>query len=57
MSILIKGMDMPETCGRCWFRINVANMCLINLRKLGPENIFFRPNECPLVDVEEERNE
>lgn len=57
MSLLIKGMDMPENCASCPFGITGAERCLINLSKLGRENNFYRPNECPLVEIEEERNE
>lgn len=55
MSILIKGMKMPNNCATCVFGITGVSRCLINLSKLGRENNFFRPNKCPLVEIEEEQ--
>ena len=55
MSILIKGMGMPESCEDCSAQIidptGGASGCAVNhsiiLRKRGEE----RPAECPLVEV------
>ena len=56
MSILIKGMKMPENCASCPFGITGVERCLIYYLKLKPENNFYRPNECPLVEIEEEKH-
>lgn len=55
MSILIKGMGMPESCEDCSAQIidptGGASGCAVNhsiiLRKRGER----RPTECPLVEV------
>lgn len=55
MSILIKGMEMPESCEDCSAQIidptGGASGCAVNhsiiLRKRGER----RPTECPLVEV------
>lgn len=61
MSILIKGMGMPESCEDCSAQIidptGGASGCAVNhsiiLRKRGER----RPAECPLVDFPLERGE
>ena len=51
MSILIKGMDMPKSCGECFFYDNGG--CFVTvyivLRKRGKD----KPEWCPLVEVED----
>lgn len=55
MSVLIKGMGMPESCEDCSAQIidptGGASGCAVNhsiiLRKRGER----RPTECPLVEV------
>ena len=52
MSILIKGMDMPENCGRChlWEAANFGAHCLAT-----EEPIVFsydaRSSNCPLIEI------
>ena len=46
MSILIKGMEMPKSCGRCMFsRRNIHNIdwCVLTEKDL--------PCDCPLVPI------
>ena len=58
MSIFIKGMDMPENCGKCRF----AGVCVVHSVEEWPdlESIMFnevigvegkRDPDCPLVEV------
>ena len=55
MSVLIKGMEMPECCGKCW-AINVYGdypICLITGETRG-YNFRIRErrmDKCPLVEV------
>ena len=44
MSILIKGMEMPERCGACLMRVGGCKQ-RIYMEK--------RPKNCPLVEVNE----
>lgn len=57
MSILIKGMEMPENCEACWNCDKNFNngdtlitdwMCLLKMRFVNARN---RPDWCPLVPV------
>lgn len=66
MSVLIKGMDMPDCCGHCRFKWNGDSTCYC-LAQVGDErhrNIHIikgsegdlhnkREDSCPLVEVEE----
>lgn len=51
MSILIKGMEMPKDCTRCFFRD--GPWCSAKMRMpVGYESIHdIRNEDCPLVDV------
>ena len=51
MAIMIKGMEIPETCCDCNF--NIAGWCVADL---ASERIEFpgRPDWCPLVEVQED---
>ena len=42
MSVLIKGMDMPERCGQCFLRVGNCK-----------QRIYMeqRPKGCPLVEI------
>lgn len=46
MSILIKGMKMPKSCGECIF--DVRGACLINLNT-KPKNKLT--HSCPLIEL------
>lgn len=46
MSILIKGMEMPENCGECRFDLGQSGcFCCITQRPVEP---IDRPEWCPL---------
>lgn len=48
MSVLVKGMKIPENC--CGCHLESHNMCLIN--KADAEDWFEeRPETCPLVEL------
>lgn len=51
MSILIKGMEMPKTCGECEAR-HLAK-CGVTLQwLLGPEDYYkTKKEDCPLVEI------
>ena len=54
MSILIKGMEMPNRCFECIFLATVPNFfCLAGKRDLCAEHgiNISRPDWCPLVEV------
>ena len=42
MSILIKGMDMPHNCGKCWIPCTV---------EFQDRNYLSRPKCCPCCEV------
>ncbi len=44
MSVLIKGMKMPERCGQCFLRVGNCKHRIYMER---------RPKDCPLVEVKE----
>lgn len=46
MSVLVKGMKMPETCNECY--LHEKNVCPI-LRCIVEG--YYRPSICPLVEV------
>lgn len=55
MSILIKGMEMPENCEECLFyEVDVENGCWLKkyfcVRRYGID----RPSWCPLVEIQED---
>ena len=44
MSVLIKGMEIPERCGQCFLRVVNCKQRMYMER---------RPKDCPLVEVKE----
>lgn len=53
MSILIKGMDLPEKCGLCKiFRPEHPMRCAITGTAPGAPYGMPRPEWCPLVEVD-----
>ena len=44
MSVLIRGMEMPERCGQCFLRVGNCKQRVYMER---------RPKDCPLVEVKE----
>lgn len=48
MSVLIKGMKMPENCCICWFSSH--DMCLV-CGKDADDWLEERPGYCPLIEV------
>lgn len=62
MSVLIKGMDMPETCEECYFRnwYILGNMYVCDCPAGEGANIsreieaHCRHPDCPLSDAEKE---
>lgn len=57
MSILVRGMEMPESCSRCVFRhltLREYSFCMaggIDIEGINEKK--ERPAACPLVEVEE----
>ena len=49
MSILIKGMDMPESCYECAYSIERVGICSIT--QGGCEWGHNRPPHCPLIEI------
>ena len=45
VSVLIKGMEMPERCGQCFLRVGNCKQRIYMER---------RPKGCPLVEVKEQ---
>lgn len=56
MSILIRGMEMPEKCNECWFADNEDDMCLAAKGEYLDWTCRYgttgRPSWCPLIDAE-----
>ena len=53
MSILIKGMEMPQDCWHCEFcktTMEKVDFCAIN-RKQYNWGLKERPSDCPLIEV------
>lgn len=48
MSVLIKGMEMPKTCGKC----QIKNAIECNRWKLVRSVVLDRHKDCPLVTVQ-----
>ncbi len=48
MSVLVKGVDMPENCCICWFSSH--DMCLV-CGKDADDWLEERPEYCPLVEI------
>jgi hypothetical protein len=50
MSVLIKGMEMPESCENCWFNFNLFfSRCGLTHNKL--KYIGDKNDDCPLVEI------
>ena len=49
MSILIKGMDMPEHCYECLLR--QGNCCLLLYEAIPPTVPLTRLDDCPLIEI------
>lgn len=49
MSVLIKGMEMPESCYECAYSIERVGICSIT--QGGCEWGHNRPPHCPLVEL------
>lgn len=51
MSVIVKGMEMPNTCGECHFLHNEGfyEWCCLT----GSDDYFYdsRPYSCPLVNI------
>lgn len=55
MSILVRGMDLPTSCGNCHLRKSNKNRvwCSVVGKYICFETEFFgRLNDCPLIEVE-----
>ena len=51
MSILIKGMDMPKSCGSCVYNYNSCN-CGITKSDIDRDYEYAeRLSDCPLVEI------
>lgn len=50
MSVYIKGMEMPKSCGYCPFRYRAmeGDECMFNVRSTEYQK---RPDDCPLIPV------
>lgn len=53
MSILIRGMKMPENCDDCPFNYDLME-CMAALNKIRL-NYEKRPEECPLIETKERK--
>lgn len=49
MSILIKGMDMPQHCYECLLR--QGNCCLLLYEAIPPTVPLTRLDDCPLIEI------
>lgn len=51
MSILIKGMDMPDSCNSCPFSVN--GFCVVSPKRANGEAMSKRTttNWCPLIEI------
>ena len=56
MSVLVKGMEMPENCGECiWIQRGYPDWCDLPMGK-DLYNDKKRPDWCPLVEVPTPQN-
>lgn len=54
MSVLIKGMEMPENCDKCRFQSELRLYCdAMPYNFCGNTDDIERPDWCPLVEVKE----
>lgn len=54
MSVLIRGMEMPQRCGQCkLFHAEQPMYCIVdkNYRTVGAPYGMPRPDWCPLVEI------
>ena len=58
MSVLIKGMEMPDSCEECRFQDEQYYLCFA-LCGMSTYDVWrgLRHNDCPLVEVKGEREE
>lgn len=66
MSVIVKGMEMPECCAECYFsfvydvinaeHIEGYGVCMAPNRKEYPtiEDVSKRSDDCPLEEVQED---
>ena len=64
MSVLVKGMEMPKICGRCWLYEVTRDMVsgevlfLCKCRDAVVKNPYTQKDkDCPLVEVKEWGND
>lgn len=53
MSILIKGMEMPKNCGRCWFNKSSLSCAITGSCIDRDDENRERLDDCPFVEVPE----
>lgn len=58
MSVIVKGMEMPDNCNDCWFSIDVCDVyCYVHKKpkKVNGDamNRRMRPDWCPLRPLPE----
>lgn len=51
MSVLVKGMQMPKSCGECFFYNDGG--CFVTMYIVLLKRNEDKPEWCPLVEVEE----
>ena len=52
MSVLVKGMDMPKSCGECFFYNDGG--CVVTMYIVLLKRDEDKPKWCPLEEVEDE---
>ena len=56
MSVLIKGMEMPKSCGKCGLCLQVKDLCAYCMAtglQIKYSETDLRDGMCPLVEVDE----
>ena len=53
MSVLVKGMKMPKSCGECFFYNGGG--CFVTMRIVLLKRDEDKPKWCPLEEVEDEK--
>ena len=56
MSVLIKGMELPESCARCRLKYSACDqdlelICAASGRLIPREKRHEMPSDCPLVEL------
>lgn len=52
MSVLVRGMEMPQKCSSCPFRNAFSIDCSLTHMRLDRDDFFqYRDERCPLVEV------